>query len=153
MTDRRGLLRTSARTIAIVDVGAYERRDLDGVIALCEAEDWPSFPTDPERAHRALTAAGVTAVVARERDRVIGFAQFLGDGEITVYLASIAVAADQRRRGVARELVTYGFRRTGGERVDLLTDTAPAFYESFPHRRFEGFRIYPEAAESGTDTP
>ena len=44
-----------------------------------------------------------------------------------MYLASIAVAADQRRRGVARELLTYGFRRTGGERVDLLTDTAPAF--------------------------
>ena len=44
-----------------------------------------------------------------EGDRVIGFAQFLGDGEITVYLASIAVAADSAGGVWREELVTYGF--------------------------------------------
>ena len=151
MANRRGLLRTRGRTIAIVELRAYERRDLDGVIALCEAENWPSFPADPERAHRALTAAGVTTVVARDAAGVVGFAQFLSDGEITAYLANVAVAAEQRRRGLARKLLEYGFGLTRAVRVDLITDTAPVFYESFLHRRLEGFRIYPDARESGTD--
>ena len=31
---------------------------LDGVVALCRAQGWPSFVNDPQRAQKALTAAG-----------------------------------------------------------------------------------------------
>ena len=132
-----------------MQVRTYEPGDLPSVIALCEAEVWPSFPADPERAHRALTAPGVTSVVAVDGARVTGFAQLLSDGEITACLALIVVASDQRRRGVARALVLDGFARTRAQRVDLLTDSAAAFYESFPHRRFEGFRLHLGGAEPG----
>jgi hypothetical protein len=29
------------------------------------------------------------------------------------------------------------------QRIDLVTDTADAFYSSFEHRTFNGYRIYP----------
>jgi len=47
-----------------VEYREYADADLPGIIALCVAEGWPSYPEDPARAHRALTAPGATAVVA-----------------------------------------------------------------------------------------
>jgi len=49
--------------------------DLEGVLRLCAAEGWPSFPEDPPRAARVLMAPGVTTVVAIGDRGVIGFAQ------------------------------------------------------------------------------
>lgn len=140
---------------AAVEVRPYGRADLDGVIGLCAAEGWPSFPADPARAHRALTAPGVTSVVAAADGEVVGFAQLLSDGEIQAHLSLIAVDPAFRRRGVARELVTLGLRQAGGLRIDLVTDSAEAFYASLPHFRMAGFRLYPDyradaSAENGS---
>jgi ribosomal protein S18 acetylase RimI-like enzyme len=132
-----------------VEIRRYERRDLDGVIALTAAEGWPSFAADPSRAHRVLTAAGSASVVALEHEAVIGFAHLLSDGEIDAYLSTIAVAASHRRRGVARRLIASAFAATGAERINLLTDTAPEFYARFEHRRFDGFRIHPPFVADG----
>jgi ribosomal protein S18 acetylase RimI-like enzyme len=118
--------------------------DLDGVIALCEAEGWPSFPDDPARALRALTAPGVTTVVATAGATVIGFAQLLSDGEIQAHLSLIAVSPGHRRKGVALALLKDALARAGGVRIDLVTDSAPDFYQALPHRRLDGFRIYPQ---------
>ncbi|HEY3888030.1 MAG TPA: GNAT family N-acetyltransferase [Caulobacteraceae bacterium] len=122
--------------------------DLDDVVALCMAEDWPSFPEDPARALRALTAPGVTTVVATEGAAVIGFAQLLSDGEIQAHLSLIAVSADHRRKGVALAMLKEALGRAGGLRIDLITDSAPDFYEALPHRRLHGFRIYPQMVKA-----
>jgi ribosomal protein S18 acetylase RimI-like enzyme len=122
---------------------AYAEADLPGVIALCVAEGWPSYPEDPARAHRALTAPGATAVVAVDDDRVVGFAHMLSDGEIQAFLSNIAVAGSHRRRGIARRLIAEALQRAGGLRVDLITEHADAFYESLHHVRSSGYRIYP----------
>lgn len=58
-------------------------------------------------------------------------------------MSLIAVSTEHRRHGVGRKLVQEAFAVAGGKRVDLLSDTAEQFYESFPHRRLPGFRIYP----------
>ncbi len=118
--------------------------DLDGVLRLCEAEGWPSFPADPERASRVLTAPGVTTVVAVDDQRVVGFAQLFSDGELQAFLANIAVDVRTRGEGLGRALVMEALRLAGGQRVDLLSeDDAAAFYESFPHFRKPGYRLYP----------
>ena len=134
------------------DVRPFSRAHLEGVLRLCRAEGWPSFPDDPERAARVLTAPGVTTVVAVNDDGVIGFAQLFSDGELQAFLANIAVDLDERGNGVGRALVMEALRRAGGQRVDLLSeDDAFAFYESFPHVGKPGFRLYP--LQPGPATP
>ena len=126
-----------------MDIRRFQPADLSGVIALCAAEGWPSFPENPARAGRALAAPGVTTVVAAEAGRVIGFAQLLSDGELQAYLALIAVAPDHRRKGVARQLLDLALDDAGGVRIDLLTDSADGFYTALRNRRLSGYRIFP----------
>ena len=128
----------------------YAFEDLHDVLRLCAHEGWPSFLEDPARAHRALTAPGVTTLVASADERIVGFAQVLSDGEIQAYLCLIAVDAAYRRRGIARTLIETSLKVAGGVRLDLLTDSAEAFYRSMPNVTFNGFRIYP--GYSGPDT-
>jgi ribosomal protein S18 acetylase RimI-like enzyme len=119
----------------------YERRDLPGVIALCEAEGWPSLPADPDRAHRILTNPGVTSYVAAD-DVVVGYIHLLSDGEVQAYIATMAVAATHRRRGIGTLLIEHAFAASGAERVDLLS-AADSFYEQLQPQRWSGFRLHP----------
>lgn len=141
---------TSAVTVTAGDdtweVAPFTAAHLAGVVRLCQAEGWPSFPDDPARAARLLTAPGVTSVVAVTvaSAEVVGFAQLYSDGELQAFLASMAVDVDWRGRGVGRAMVEAALRRAGGDRIDLLSeDDAVGFYESFPHFRKPGVRLYP----------
>src|SRR5713226_2109219 len=107
----------------------FREEHLDGVIALCAAEGWPSYTEDREKTARVLTAPGVTTVVAVDTVEVVGFAYLQSDREIQAHLSLIAVSVSRRRQGVGRLLITEGLRRAGGVRVDLLsTDGADGFY-------------------------
>jgi hypothetical protein len=44
----------------------FAQAHLDGLIALVTAEGWTEYTDDVERTYRALTAPGVTTLVARE---------------------------------------------------------------------------------------
>ncbi len=130
-----------------MEVVAFAPEHLDGVLALCRSEGWPSLASDPARALRTLTAPGVVTVVALEHGGVVGFAQLLGDGGIQAYLCALAVAMPWRRRGVGSRLIGEGFSRSGALRLDLLAGPgSEAFYRSFPHRPLPGYRIYPGGA-------
>ncbi len=128
----------------MVEIVPFSEEHLDGVLRLCVAEGWPSFPDDPERAIRLLTAPGVTTVIALGNGKVIGFAQLFSDGELQSFLANLAVDEGFRGRGTGRALVTEALRLAGGERIDLLSeDKTVGFYERFPNFRKTGFRLYP----------
>lgn len=75
----------------------------------------------------------------------VGWAQALGDGVLQSHLSFLAVHPDHRRRGIARLLTVATFQATGTLRMDLITDDAEAFYETFEYRRMHGFRVYPGA--------
>lgn len=81
---------------------------------LCEAEGWPSLPSDAERARRPLTAPGATCGVAVGGDTAVGgFAQMMGNGEIQAFLANLLVTPALRQQGVGRALI----RRLSGLRA------------------------------------
>src|ERR1700733_9086667 len=127
-----------------VDIVPFVEGHLDGVIRLCVAEGWPSFPEDPERAIRVLTAPGAQTVIARDNGQVVGFAELFSDGELQAFLANLAVDERVRGRGTGRALVMEALRLAGGERIDLLSeDEAVGFYERVPNFRKPGFRLYP----------
>ena len=93
---------------------------------------------------RILTAPGVTTIVAAESREVIGFAQLFSDGELQAYLATMAVKQTRRGKGIGRSLITEALRLAGGQRIDLLSEeTATGFYQTFPHVKKPGFRLYP----------
>ena len=123
----------------------FGREHLHGVLQLCEAQGWPSFPSDPDRAARTLTAPGAVTVVALQAGDIIGFAfAFVDAGWIDGYLSMMAVDMEHRRQGIGRALVAAVFDAAGATRLDLLAEAgAEEFYESLPHREFRGFRIYP----------
>ena len=124
---------------------AYEPKHLDEVLAMCKAEGWTTFAGSRDRAARAMSNPGVTALVAIDDDKVLGFAQAVGDGAITGYLCMLLVAEDSRGRGIGKALVEHAQVETGVLRLDLLSsDRAMSLYERFPHNRIPGFRLYPD---------
>jgi ribosomal protein S18 acetylase RimI-like enzyme len=126
---------------------------VDGVMAICRAEGWPSYIEDPGLTARALTAPGIKSVVALDEGTVAGFATAGGDGAIQAYLILIGVQEGYRHRGIGTRLVEEVHRRTGARRMDLLsTEGADKFYETFPYaRKLPGYRIYPGAAQPSAD--
>ncbi|HJW41509.1 MAG TPA: GNAT family N-acetyltransferase [Rhizomicrobium sp.] len=136
-----------------MEIRRYRESDLPALIALCEMENWPSFPENPSRAHRALTAPGVTTLVAIEGDILVGFAQLQSDGEIQAHLSLIAVHPDHRRKDIARILIEEALRAAGGQRIDLVTDSAEGFYDALPRVRMTGFRLYPNYTGPDRDRP
>jgi len=121
------------------------REHLPGAVELCRVEEWPSYASDAEITWRALTAPGVTTMVATDGGQVVGFAQMQSDGQIQAHLSLIVVARTHRRQGIGRRLIREAFTRCGGKRVDLTTDGVDPFYESFPHHRMSSYRIYPSS--------
>lgn len=128
---------------------SYDRSHLDGVLDICIEEGWKSYVTDHERTHRALTAPGVTTVVAVESGEICGFAQIQSDGEIQAHLSVLAVKAAYRRQGIGQKLVTKSFQKAGGTRIDLITDEAQEFYQSMAHSAKFGYRLYPDVEQIG----
>jgi ribosomal protein S18 acetylase RimI-like enzyme len=128
-----------------MEILRFERSQLLGIVKLCTQEGWPTFPSDHERALRALTAPGVVTIVAVDAAQVIGFAQLQTDGAIQAHLSLIAVSEEHRRKGIGRKLIEMAFALSGAERIDLITETPSEFYESFAHRSMSGCRIYPSS--------
>ncbi len=131
--------------MSTVDIRPFEDSDAAGIARLSTTVQWPSL-TDPDVVRQVCTAPGVTAYVALDDDRLVGWAQALGDGVLQSHLSFLAVHPDHRRRGIGRLLVVATFQATGTKRMDLVTDdAAEGFYERFAHKSMVGIRIYPGA--------
>jgi ribosomal protein S18 acetylase RimI-like enzyme len=113
---------------------------LDGLIALVTAEGWTEYTDDPERTHRALTAPGVTTLVAVAGQRVVGAIQVQSDGVIQAHVSMLLIDRNWRGARLGSRLLREGFVRAGGLQLDIRTRTE-GYYERFGARRSLGFRL------------
>ena len=131
--------------MSTVDIRPFEEPDAATIARLSTTVQWPSL-TNAEVVTGVCTAPGATAYVALAGDRLVGWAQALGDGVLQSHLSFLAVHPRHRRRGIGRLLLVATFQATGTKRMDLITDPdASGFYERFSHRSMVGFRLYPGA--------
>jgi len=103
---------------------------VDGAVELLRDQYWNDDVDDARL--RAAQLASQVWMVLLQGERVVGTARALTDGVKTSYVVDVAVAEDQRGRGLGRFLVTALRRHPGlrATRVDLLTRTAGPFYEA-----------------------
>ena len=130
--------------VSAVQIVPFEDGHADGIARLSSTVQWPSLTT-AGTVRAVCTAPGSSAYVALVDGEVVGWAQALGDGVLQSHLSFVAVHPDHRCRGIARLLTVATFQATHTLRMDLITDSAEGFYETFTHRRMHGFRIYPGA--------
>jgi ribosomal protein S18 acetylase RimI-like enzyme len=132
----------------MIDITPFGRGDLSHVMTLCAGEGWTDYAEDTTRAYKALTAPGVTTLVASDADRVVGFVSIHSDGHIQAHLTVLAVEKAYRGQGIGQRLVTEALRRGGGLRLNLLaTSGFDLFWEAFPHETMVGYRIIPDRYE------
>jgi ribosomal protein S18 acetylase RimI-like enzyme len=118
----------------------FARANLDELIALFAAEGWTEYTEDVERTHRALSAPGVTTLVAVAGGRVVGAVQVQSDGEIQAHVSLPLIDSQSRGRGLGSRLLREGLERAGGLRLDIRTRTE-GYYERLGASRSLGYRL------------
>jgi ribosomal protein S18 acetylase RimI-like enzyme len=118
----------------------FARANLDELIALFAAEGWTEYTEDVERTHRALSAPGVTTLVAVAGGRVVGAVQVQSDGEIQAHVSLLLIDSQWRGRGLGSGLLREGLERAGGLRLDIRTRTE-GYYERLGASRSLGYRL------------
>ena len=129
----------------------FAQAHLDGLIALIAAEGWTEYTDDVERTYRALTAPGVTTLVAIAGPRVVGAIQLQSDGVIQAHVSMLLIDRHWRGARLGSRLLREGLQRAGGLQLDIRTRTE-GYYERFGASRSLGFRLTREhLGLSGTD--
>lgn len=123
-----------------VSVEPFERDHLGRLIALVAAEGWIEYSDDPERTYRALSAPGVTTLVAVADEQIIGAVQVQSDGYVQAHVSLLLIAPDARGMGLGSMLLRQGLDRAGGLQLDIRTRTE-GFYERLGASRSLGFRL------------
>ena len=118
----------------------FARAHLDGLIALLAAEGWTEYTDDVERTYRALTAPGVTTLVAIVAREVAGAIQVQSDGVIQAHVSMLLIDRNARGARLGSRLLREGLQRAGGLQLDIRTRTE-GYYERFGASRSLGFRL------------
>jgi ribosomal protein S18 acetylase RimI-like enzyme len=118
----------------------FAQAHLDGLIALVTAEGWTEYADDAERTYRALTAPGVTTLVATVGGPVVGAVQVQSDGLIQAHISMLLIHEQWRGVGLGTRLLREGLERAGGLRLDIRTQTE-GYYERLGASRSLGFRL------------
>lgn len=113
---------------------------LDGLVALIAAEGWSEYTVDVERTYRALSAPGVTTLVAIEGGRVVGAVQVQSDGLIQAHVSMLLIGPSWRGHRLGSRLLREGLERAGGVRLDIRTRTE-GYYERLGASRSLGYRL------------
>jgi ribosomal protein S18 acetylase RimI-like enzyme len=132
--------------ITQVKIEPFAHAHLDGLIALLAAEGWTEYTEDVERTYRALSAPGVTTLIALADGRVVGAIQVQSDGVIQAHVSMLLIDTEWRGHRLGSRLLHDGLERAGGLWLDIRTRTE-GYYERLGATRSLGFRLTREALE------
>jgi ribosomal protein S18 acetylase RimI-like enzyme len=118
----------------------FTEAHLDGLVSLVAAEGWTQYADDTERTCRALTAPGVTTLVAIAGGRVVGAIQVQSDGAIQAHVSMLLIDQGWRGRRLGSRLLREGLDRSGALQLDIRTRTE-GYYERLGASRSLGFRL------------
>lgn len=118
----------------------FARGHLKGLLALVAAEGWSEYSEDRERTYAALSAPGVTTLVACSGSRVVGAIQVQSDGLIQAHVSMLLIESEARGQGLGSRLLSEGLLRAGGLRLDIRTRTV-GYYERLGASSSLGFRL------------
>ena len=121
-----------------------------GLIALVAAEGWTEYSDDVQRTYRALTAPGVTTLVAIVGGEVVGAIRLQSDGLIQAYVSLLLIDRNTRGAGLGSRRLREGLERAGGLRLDIRTRTE-GYYERLDASRSLGFRVTRQDLELQSD--
>jgi ribosomal protein S18 acetylase RimI-like enzyme len=106
----------------------FAQAHLAGLIALVAAEGCTEYTDDVKRTYRALTAPGVTTLVAIANRRVAGAIQVQSDGLIQAHVSMLLIERNRRGVGLGSRLLREALERAGGLQLDIRTRTV-GYYE------------------------
>jgi ribosomal protein S18 acetylase RimI-like enzyme len=118
----------------------FAQTHLEGLIALVAAEGWTEYTDDVQRTYRALTAPGVTTLVALVAGRIVGAIQLQSDGVIQAHVSMLLIDRNSRGLRLGSRLLREGLQRAGGLQLDIRTRTE-GYYERLGASRSLGFRL------------
>ncbi len=118
----------------------FTQAHLDGLTALVAAEGWTEYTRDTERTYSALTAPGVTTLVAIVDGWVVGAIQVQSDGVIQAHVSMLLIDRNWRGVGLGSRLLRQGLKCAGGLQLDVRTRTE-GYYERLGASRSLGFRL------------
>lgn len=113
-----------------VSIEPFAQAHLDGLIALVAAEGWTEYTEDAERTYRALSARGVTTLMALADGRVVGAIQVQSDGVIQAHVSMLLIDREWRGRRLGSRLLREGLEHAGGLWLDIRTRTE-GYYARF----------------------
>jgi ribosomal protein S18 acetylase RimI-like enzyme len=106
----------------------FAKAHLGGLITLIAAEGWTVYTDDVERTYRALSAPGVTTLVANAGGRVVGAIQVQSDGAIQAHVSMLLIDPEWRGRRLGSRLLRDALDHAGGLQLDIRTRTE-GYYE------------------------
>ncbi len=123
-----------------LSIEPFANADLNGLVALVDADGWSEYAVDVERTSRALSAPGVTTLVAIDDGRVVDRDPGPSDDVIQAHVSMLLVDPNWRRHQLGCRLLREGLERAGGLRLDIRTRTE-GYHERFGASRSLGFRL------------
>ncbi|MFP8882058.1 MAG: GNAT family N-acetyltransferase [Myxococcota bacterium] len=91
-----------------------------------------TWPNHQARDFQAVLRRRLVYIAAYQGDRLVGFVNVIGDGDVHAFLLDISVAQPYQRRGIATELIAHASRsaRDAGARwlhVDFEPHLEPLY--------------------------
>lgn len=112
-----------------VQIRCFTADDFPAIQRLSDKEGWP---TPSRRSDEALSAwqHSWPALIIAADEEIVGFVRGLTDGEVTMYIAELLIAEQQRGKGYGRLLLEACHLLYPHTRLDLTsTEEAVTFYK------------------------